>query len=416
MAKFIIEGGRALKGEIKAQGAKNSALPILTASLLCSGKTVIHNCPDLSDVRAVFKILRHLGAKVEFSDSTAIIDADSVEKYDIPDDLMREMRSSALFLGALAGRMGKAVMSFPGGCELGPRPIDLHTAALTRLGFSISEEYGELRLGRSNFKAATIDLGFPSVGATENILLAAAISDGETIITGSAREPEIIDLAAFLNSAGANIAGAGESTIYIKGVKKLTGPEYTVMSDRIETATYMSYAGLTGGEIFIKGADPLSLSSVIPVIEAAGPRVYPVPGGIYINGRGTIYSVPPIRTMPYPGFPTDAQAPIMALLTVARGTTIFIENIFESRYKHVDELNRMGADIRTEGRTAVVSGVAKLYGAKVVAKDLRGGAALVGAALSAEGKSEVRGLCHIDRGYQNLETTLKSLGANIVRK
>ncbi|MBQ5321782.1 MAG: UDP-N-acetylglucosamine 1-carboxyvinyltransferase [Oscillospiraceae bacterium] len=416
MARFIIEGGRALKGEIRAQGAKNSALPILTASLLCSGKVVIHNCPNLSDVRAVFKILRHLGASVEFSDSTAVIDTAGVNRYDIPDDLMREMRSSALFLGALAGRMGKAVMSFPGGCELGPRPIDLHTSALCRLGFSICEEYGELKLERSSMRAATIDLGFPSVGATENILLAAAISEGETIITGSAREPEIIDLAAFLNSAGADIKGAGESTILIKGVKRLYGTEYGVMSDRIETATYMSFAGLTGGEIFIKGADPSALSAVIPVVEAAGPRVYPVPGGIYINGRGTIYSVPPIRTMPYPGFPTDAQAPIMAMLSIARGTTIFIENIFESRYKHVDELNRMGADIRTEGRTAVVSGVPKLYGAKVVAKDLRGGAALVGAALCAEGRSEIKGICHIDRGYQSLDTTLKSLGADIIRK
>lgn len=416
MARLIIRGGRALSGEIRSQGAKNSALPILTATLLCQEKVTLHNCPDLSDVRGVFKILRHLGATVDFSEGTAVIDTSGVDKYDIPDDLMREMRSSALFLGALAGRMGRAVMSFPGGCELGPRPIDLHIAALCKLGFSIGEEYGELRLQRNQFKSATIDLGFPSVGATENIILAAALSEGETVITGSAREPEIIDLAAFLNSAGADIKGAGESTIIIKGVKKLHSTEYTVMSDRIEVATYMAFAGLTGGEIFIKGAHSSSLSSVIPVIEAAGPRVYPVSGGIYINGRGTIYSVPPIRTMPYPGFPTDAQAPIMALLSIARGTTIFIENIFESRYKHVDELNRMGADIRTEGRTAVVSGVAKLYGAKVVAKDLRGGAALIGAALCAEGKSEISGVYHIDRGYQDIEGRLRLLGADIVRK
>lgn len=416
MARFIIEGGKALKGEMTAHGAKNSALPILTATILCPGKVIIHNCPDLSDVRAVFRILKHLGASVEYNGTDAEIDTADVYRSDIPDELMREMRSSALFLGALAGRMGSAKMSYPGGCELGPRPIDLHISALNRLGLTISEEYGELNLKSKGIRGASVDLGFPSVGATENIILASCLSEGETIITGAAREPEIADLAGFLNLCGADISGAGESTVVIRGVKRLYPCEYTVMADRIEVATYMTFAGLTGGEIFIKGANPSTLSAVIPVIEGAGPRVYPVAGGIYVNGRGGIYSVDPIRTMPYPGFPTDSQAPVMALLSIARGTTIFIENIFESRYKHVDELNRMGASIRTEGRTAVVSGVPKLYGAKVVAKDLRGGAALVGAALSAEGKSEIAGIYHIDRGYQDIDGTLRLLGASIVRK
>lgn len=416
MARLIIEGGKALKGEMTAHGSKNSALPILAATLLNSGKVIINNCPDLTDVKAVFKILKHLGVKVEFKDGRAEIDASSVNRCDIPDDLMREMRSSALFLGALAGRMGSAKMSYPGGCELGPRPIDLHISALSKLGVSISEEYGEISLKTKGIKGASIDLGFPSVGATENIILASVLSSGETIITGAAREPEIKDLASFLNLCGADIRGAGESTIIIRGVKKLHSAEYSVMADRIEVATYMVFAGITGGEIFIKGASSETLSAVIPVIEAAGPRVYPTQNGIYINGRGGIYSVNPIRTMPYPGFPTDSQAPIMALLSIARGTTIFIENIFESRYKHVDELNRMGANIRTEGRTAVVSGVPKLYGAKVLAKDLRGGAALVAAALTAEGKSEIKGIFHIDRGYEKLCETLRDLGADIVRK
>ncbi len=416
MAKLVIEGGKTLKGEMTAHGAKNSALPILAASLLCDGKVVLKNCPDLSDVRAVFKILRHLGATVEYDGFVAVIDPRDVKRCDIPDELMREMRSSALFLGALAGRMGEARLCYPGGCELGPRPIDLHLSALGRLGVTVNEEYGEIELKTKEIKGANIDLGFPSVGATENIIIAAAMSEGDTVITGAAREPEIIDLVLFLNSCGANIRGAGESTVIISGVKKLSGTEYTIMSDRIEVATYMSFAAITGGEIFIKGADTKTLSAVVPVFEAAGPRVYPVSNGIYICGRGTIYSVSPIRTLPYPAFPTDAQAPVMALLSIARGTTIFIENIFESRYKHVDELNRMGADIRTEGRCAVVSGVPKLYGAKLEAKDLRGGAALVTAALCAEGRSEIGGIFHIDRGYQDLDATLRALGADIKRK
>ncbi len=416
MAKYVIEGGKTLKGEMTAHGAKNSALPILAASLLCEGKVVLKNCPNLSDVRAVFKILRHLGAQVEYDGSVAVIDSRDVFKSDIPDELMREMRSSALFLGALAGRMGAAKMSYPGGCELGPRPIDLHLSALAKLGVSVTEEYGEIELRSKGIKGANIDLGFPSVGATENIIIAAALSEGDTVITGAAREPEIIDLASFLNRCGANIRGAGESTVIISGVKKLHSCEYTIMSDRIEVATYMSFASITGGEVFIKGADTKTLSAVVPVFEAAGPRIYPVSNGIYICGRGTIYSVSPIRTLPYPAFPTDAQAPVMALLSIARGTTIFIENIFESRYKHVDELNRMGADIRTEGRTAVVCGVPKLYGAKLEAKDLRGGAALVTAALCAEGRSEIGGIFHIDRGYQDLDITLRALGADIKRK
>ena len=416
MEKIIIEGGRRLNGEITVHGAKNSALPILAATVLTTKRTVIHNCPMLTDVSAAINILRHLGCKVTFENDSVVVDASAITCSDIPDTLMREMRSSVVFLGAILARTGKASFSTPGGCEIGLRPIDLHLFAMSRLGASINEEYGKLECECPNgLIGDEIILSFPSVGATENAMLAAVLAKGTTTIINCAREPEISDLADFLNGCGARISGAGEGTIVIEGVKTLGGTEHIVIPDRIEATTYMAAAAITQGKVKLSGIIPAHIGPVIPMFEEAG-------CDIIIKGRTLSISAPPrlkriktIRTMPYPGFPTDAQAPIMAMTTVADGTTLIVENIFESRYKHVSELLRLGAKIKVEGRMAVVEGVPCLYGAPVTAGDLRGGAALVVAGLAAKGITQIDGVCHIDRGHADFEKNLTLLGANIRR-
>jgi UDP-N-acetylglucosamine 1-carboxyvinyltransferase len=407
-----------VRGELPVHGAKNSALPILTSAVLCDTPSVIHNCPDLSDVDASCSILRYLGCTVkrESSNSTVRIDAAGAEKYDIPVELMREMRSSIVFLGAICARLGRARISFPGGCELGPRPIDLHLAALRQLGVVIEEDHGWLNcytLGRLH--GANIALSFPSVGATENIMLAAAKAQGTTVVINAAREPEIADLANFLCRCGAKITGAGESVMTIEGVETLQGCEYSVMPDRIVAATYMAAAAITGGNLLLKGVSVSHLSPVIPVFREMGCTVDTFEDKLSIKRSGVLRPVKYVRTMPYPGFPTDAQAPVMAVSTLARGTSIFIENIFENRYKHAAELVRLGARIKTEGKVAIVEGVERLYGAPVEATDLRGGAALVVAALAAEGETVITGLRHIDRGYELIEKALAGAGAEITR-
>lgn len=416
MCKLMIEGGRQLQGAVDVQGAKNAALPVLAASVLCGSPCVIHNCPGLLDVEVSCKILEHLGCKVRKERGTVTVDPTGVTEPDIPDALMREMRSSIVFLGAIAARLGRARISFPGGCELGPRPIDLHLAALRRLGLVINEEHGYLDCRcTGRLHGETIALSFPSVGATENILLAAATAKGVTTIINAAREPEIADLAAFLNRCGANVRGAGGSVVEIEGVDALHGCEHAVIPDRIVAATYMAAAAATGGEVELRGVRQAHLSPVIPVFLEAGCAIRTVGNRLFLRGAPSLLPLRCVRTMPYPGFPTDAQAPVMAMSTRAAGNSLFVENIFDNRYKHVSELVRMGASIKLEGKVAVVEGVRTLFGAPVVAADLRGGAALVVAGLAAEGVTEVTGLHHIDRGYTSIEQDLTQLGAQIRR-
>ncbi len=416
MQRLKIEGGRKLSGEICVHGAKNAALPLLAACVLAKGETVLHNCPKLSDSYAALRILSCLGCKCKREGDTAIVNTDGLSGFDVPDDLMREMRSSIVFLGAILGRCGKCKLSFPGGCELGPRPIDLHIKALRKLGAVIKEEYGLLDCEvPSGLRGSRISLSFPSVGATENIILAASTARGETVIENAAREPEIADLAGFLNRCGAKIKGAGTSRIVILGVNELFGCDYNVMPDRIVACTYMSAAAATGSELNIKKVNYHDLTSVIPVFEEMGCTVFPFADNIYISAKKRLSAVKTVRTMPYPGFPTDAQAIMMPPLCTAKGTSVIVENIFESRYRHIDELCRMGAKIKTEGRVAVIDGVKTLYGANVMATDLRGGAALVLAGLGAQGETIVSNVKYIDRGYESIETDLSSVGASIIR-
>lgn len=417
MPKLVIEGGKSLRGEIKLQGAKNSVLPILAATILSEEESVIQNCPNLSDVAITIEILNFLGCKTRFDGENLVINPANLNKTSIPESYMRKMRSSIIFLGALVSRMGIAEISLPGGCELGPRPLDLHFSGLRQLGMIFEESHGKIRcnLGR-RLLGNNIALSFPSVGATENLILAAVKSKGVTTITNAAREPEIQDLANYLNKCGAKITGAGEGIIKIEGVERLHGAKYKIIPDRIAAITYMTAAAVTSGDILIKKINLEHLNSVIPIFEESGCMIEIFnKENLRLIAPERLLSSAAIRTMPYPGFPTDAQPPIMAMLSVAEGSSMIIENIFESRYKHVGELLRLGADIKVEGRTALVNGVKGLSGAEVKAMDLRGAAALVVAGLCAEGTTKISGLRHIDRGYEDIEGTLSKLGANIKR-
>ncbi|MBQ5883667.1 MAG: UDP-N-acetylglucosamine 1-carboxyvinyltransferase [Clostridia bacterium] len=416
MASFVINGGRRLNGSIKAQGAKNSALPILAATYLVKGKSVIHNCPRLSDVESTIKILENLGCKIIRQGNDLVIDSSDAFGYEIPEFLMREMRSSVIFLGAILGKTGKAKISTPGGCEIDLRPIDLHLFAMRKLGVSIVEEHGKLECSiPKKLKGTKITLTFPSVGATENAILASSVADGVTTIINAAREPEIIDLCDFLNKCGAKISGAGESIIVIEGVKDLRATEHSVMCDRIVAATYLFAGAITGGDVVLKNTAPQYLNSILPVLEETGCEISIKCNEIRLRAPLRLKRIDKLITQPYPGFPTDAQAPVMTLATVAEGTSVIVENIFESRFTHVPELLRMGAKIRTEGRVAVIDGVKRLYGASVVSPDLRGGSALVLAGLSAVGTTEVSCIKHIDRGYENFENNLCMMNADIIR-
>ncbi len=416
MECFVVNGGRRLSGSLKVQGSKNSALPILAATLLVKGKSVIHNCPDLSDTRCTLKILKSLGCKVYRDSDTVIVDAADVNSYEIPDNLMREMRSSVVFLGAIIGRMQRAVISNPGGCEIGLRPIDLHLYAMKRLGVAIDECYGKLNCKVTDrLEGNTITFSFPSVGATENAILASCTAKGRTVIVNAAREPEIIDLCDFLNSCGAKIKGAGESVICVEGVGSLSSIEHAVICDRIVASTFLVGAAITGGDVELLNTNPNHLTSVLPLLEEAGCTVRVRCKSIRITSPVRLKRIDKIITQPYPGFPTDSQALFTALCAVADGTSVIVENIFESRFKHVPELLRMGAKIKSEGRVAVIEGVNRLFGSKVVSPDLRGGAALVLAGLCAEGTTQVENISFIDRGYEELENNLSALNADICR-
>ncbi len=416
MQKFVIQGGRRLEGEVLVQGAKNSALPILAASLLCDGESELENCPRLSDVYAACRILTGLGCRCELRGHTVHVRAEEIHSSEIPGQFMGEMRSSIMFLGAVLGRTGSCILGYPGGCELGPRPIDLHLQALQRMGVRILEENGILHCSTpGGLHGARIHLQFPSVGATENILLAGVLARGETIVTNAAREPEIIDLASYLRRCGARITGDGSSTISIRGVKKLSGCTYRIMPDRIAAATWMAAAAATGGEISLQQVNPSDMESITDVFEQMRCRICPMGNGLYFHSGCPLEAVRCIRTMPYPGFPTDAQAIVMAVLCKARGASLMEETIFENRFRHVDALVKMGADIQVAGRVAVVKGVHAMHGTTAQATDLRGGAALLVAGLGAVGETIVEDICHIDRGYDSPETVLRELGAEIRR-
>ncbi len=415
MNSFIINGGNKLYGEIAVDGAKNGVLPILAATLLTDEECVIHNCPRLTDVEITKQILELLGCKVTSQGNTVTVDPVCADNTEIPEPLMRKMRSSIVFLGAISGRNGRAMMSSPGGCEIGSRPIDLHLYALRRLGINIAENGGKLICECGRPTGCEIVLSFPSVGATENIILAAAKAVGETVIVNAAREPEICDLAAVINKMGGKVRGAGDSTIIIEGVEKLHGFEHAVLPDRIAAATFLAAAAATGGKIRLSSIVPMHLIPIMCALEEMGCRISFDENSCQIERTGRLKPVKSIRTMPYPGFPTDAQAPLMAAACVADGTSVFIESIFDSRFKHVGELNRLGAKISTEGRVAVVEGVKRLSGAAVDSTDLRGGVALIIAGMTAEGVTTVRCTGHIDRGYDKIEEIFSSVGAKIRR-
>lgn len=416
MSEMIIHGGRVLTGEIRPHGAKNAALPILAATLAARGECRIHNCPSLSDVEAASQILRYLGCRVTKDGDVVTVDSISPTRCDIPENLMREMRSSICFLGAIIARFGEAELTMPGGCELGPRPIDLHLSSLRKMGAVIEEKHGKIICSTPNgLHGTAITLSFPSVGATENIMIAAATAKGTTVINNAAREPEIIDLADFLNSCGARISGAGCGRVTIEGVERLYPHDHKVIPDRIEAATYMAAAAITKGKITLKGVCTDHLSPVLYTFEEAGCVLRTAENELELTAPHRLSPNKFIRTMPYPGFPTDVQAIIMAMTTVAEGTSVFVETIFDNRFKHIWELCRLGARIKTEGRVAVVDGVQRLFGAQVESTDLRGSAALIVAGLAAEGVTAVGELRHLDRGYEALDEGLASLGADIKR-
>lgn len=417
MSKLIINGGRKLNGDVLVHGAKNSSLPLLAASFLCNDESVIHNCPDLSDVDASIRILKHLGCTVERDGDTITVNSKNAQGCDVPDVLMREMRSSIIFLGAVLAKNKRARLSFPGGCELGPRPIDLHLKALRQMGVEIFEHHGMLEcIVNGELKGVPIQLAFPSVGTTENIMISAVTAKGITTIINAAREPEICDLAEYLNKCGARISGHGCGTIYIEGVESLKGCEHTVIPDRIAAATFMAATAVTGGRVNLKGVVPEHLMPFISVFHEAGCDIKISDDSLLIDSSSRLSPMKNIRTMPYPGFSTDAQAIVMAMACVADGTSVFVENIFDSRYKHAGELCRLGAKIKVEGRVAIVEGVRELTAAATHATDLRGAAAIAVASLCAQGTSTMDGLHHLDRGYDRFEERMRGLNADIRRE
>ena len=414
MDKIIIQGGRRLKGEVVIGGAKNAALPILASTLLSSGEHRILNVPRLVDVVTIKKLLTHLGVRVSEDAGGVTLRVDGLNRCDAPYDLVKIMRASVLVLGPLAARFGEARVSLPGGCAIGARPINLHLMGFEKMGAEVKIEHGYVSIKALRLRGAKIYLDLPTVTGTENLMMAATLADGTTVIENAAQEPEIVDLARFLIQCGARIHGAGTATVTIEGVDRLKPAEYTVMPDRIEAGTYLVAAGITGGEVMVKRCVPQHLNALLVKLRDAGLECKESSDGIRVLPTDHIQAVD-IQTSPYPGFPTDMQAQMMSLMSISQGLSVVTETVFENRLTHVAELQRMGADIRIEKGSAVIKGVKRLSGAPVMASDLRASASLILAGLASEGETTVARVYHLDRGYEQMEEKLAQLGAQIRR-
>lgn len=415
MEKLIINGGKPLTGNVTISGAKNSAVALIPAALLADGPVVIENLPKIQDVDIYFHLLSEMGADVLFEDDWMEIDGRSMRPMQMPNGRVKKLRASYYLWGALLGRFGEASIGLPGGCDLGPRPVDLHMKGFEALGAKVENQNGIMTIRAKRLKGARIYLDLVSVGATINIMLAATKAEGITIIENAAREPEIVDVATLLNNMGANIKGAGTDVIRIKGVDQLRGCRHTIIPDRIEAGTYMIAAAATRGCVTLENVIPKHLEAVTAKLREIGVEVNVLDDSIQVVGQEK-YRSADIKTSPYPGFPTDVQQPITALLSQAKGSSIVTDNIYSARFRHIDELRRMGANIKVEGRSAVIEGSSKMLGAKVIASDLRAGAALVIAGLMINGRTELDGLEHVDRGYENLVGKLQNLGADVTRE
>ncbi|MBO8159637.1 UDP-N-acetylglucosamine 1-carboxyvinyltransferase [Thermosyntropha sp.] len=410
---LIVEGGTPLRGSVRVSGAKNAGLVLMVASILAEGETILDNMPRIRDVEVMIQILNEIGVEAKWNENSLSIYSPSGKiKTKTSYELTRKLRASNLFLGSLLGREKEAVISLPGGCDIGSRPMDLHLKGVQALGAEVQIEHGYIYARVKDPKGNNVYLDFPSVGATENIMMIAVKTPGTTIIENAAKEPEIVDLANFLSSMGAKIRGAGTDVIKIEGVEELKPVRYAIIPDRIEAGTFMVAAAISGGEIMVENVIPTHIYPIIAKLQETGAIVKETESGILVKSREKIRPVD-IKTLPYPGFPTDMQSQMMALLCLAEGSSVIVENVFENRFQVVDELKRMGASIKVEGHTAVVEGVKKLYGATVKATDLRAGAALILAGLAAEGQTTIEDAIHIFRGYENIEQKFNSLGAKI---
>jgi len=414
--KFVIVGGNRLKGTIRASGSKNATLPILAACILNAGKSLIHEVPNLRDVSVMKDVLTYLGAKLICDRNTIEVNSSNIQPVEISEELMRRMRASNLVLGSLLGRFGIVKISYPGGCQIGSRPMNLHLKGLQALGATIQEKFGYITAEAEKLVGADIHLDLPSVGATENLMMAAVLAQGVTSIKNAAKEPEIVDLQNFLNKIGGRVKGAGTDTIKIEGVRTgdLKPAVHSVIPDRIEIGTHLVAAAITGGEVTVTNVIPEHLEPLLAKLREAGVIITVGDDYVKVQGTGRVKAVD-IKTMPYPGFPTDMQPQMMALLSLAEGTSVITETIFENRFKHVGELRRMGADIKVEGQSSIIKGVEKLSGAYIEASDLRAGASLVLAALAAEDGTVLENVAHIDRGYERLEVKYNALGARMIR-
>jgi UDP-N-acetylglucosamine 1-carboxyvinyltransferase len=412
--RIVITGGMPLRGEVQISGAKNAALPILASTILGGGECVITNLPRVVDVVTMGKLLGILGAKIRHEGNRAVIDAGMISSTQAPYDLVKTMRASVLVLGPLLARWGEATVSMPGGCAIGSRPVNLHLAGLAKMGAEVSMEHGYIRAKAKRLRGAQIYCDTPTVTGTENLMMAASLAQGTTVIENAAKEPEIVDLANFLVKRGARIVGAGTDVITIEGVRELQGSDHDVIPDRIETGTYLVAGAITRGAVTLNQCRPNHLDALLMKLREAGVEIQVEKDRIHLNAASRLKGID-IRTLPYPGFPTDMQAQMVALMTAAEGTSVITETVFESRFMHVEELRRMGAEIKVEGNRAVVTGPTKLTGAPVMASDLRASAGLVLAGLAAEGTTEILRVYHLDRGYERMEEKLRGLGATITR-
>ena len=415
MSVYMIKGDAKINGEVSISGSKNSALPIIAACILNAGTTTLYNVPNIKDTNGMFNILKDLGCIINKKGKKIVIDSSKINKFQIDEKLMSKMRSSVIIAGALLGRFRRAVFSYPGGCEIGARPIDLHINGFKKLGINIDESTGYIVCKCDKIVPSEIQLDFPSVGATENLILASVFSDGETIIRNVAMEPEIADLQNFLNKMGAKVSGAGSNVIKVVGVKRLKEISYTIMPDRIEAGTFLVYTAMTGGKINLQNVNTEHILPVISKLEEAGCKIFKEKNEIVLNAPKRLKAID-IQTFPYPGFPTDMQSIFLSMLSVARGTSVVTENIFENRFKCVPELIKMGAHISISGSSAIIKGTKRLIGKDVTATDLRGGAALIGAALKAKGVACINNCEFVERGYENLEYKLKKLDVDIIKQ